>query len=98
MRATEKPFLIAIEGPAGVGKTALQNFLCQALPFKGINAAALPEFSDSPLGTLLKQSAQYGQAKPPWTVELGGVLAFLADKVTSTERIIGLPTRVWVSD
>src|SRR5947207_1104289 len=98
MNAEEKPILIALEGPAGAGKTALQHFLCQELASRGINAAALPEFSDSSLGQLLKRHAGYGESKPSWTVGLGGLLAFLADKVSLIEGIRGLPKKIWISD
>lgn len=98
MKASEKPFLIALEGPAGVGKTALQHFICEELVSRGINAAALPEFSSSLLGELLERHAAYGEAKPSWSVELGGLLAYVADKVSLVEGIIGLPRDIFISD
>jgi thymidylate kinase len=98
MERNEKPFLIALEGPAGTGKTTLQRFLCQELASRGMNAAAIPEFSCSPVGQLLKQHSEYGRPKPDWIVGVGGLLSFLADKVSSFEATTEARQTIWISD
>src|SRR5712692_1203611 len=72
LSASEKPRLIVIEGPAGVGKTTLTQHLSQRLAARGISTLALREFSDSPLGIALEDSSYYGQARPPWVLGVGG--------------------------
>jgi thymidylate kinase len=93
-----KPYLIVLEGPAGVGKTTLQHFLWQAFIANGIKASLLPEFSDSPLGEALRSNTNYGQPKPSWVLSAGGVLAFLADKLYLLEAAARNPSDVWIAD
>ncbi len=94
-----KPLLIALEGPAGAGKTTLQQHLWQQFLTQGVSAECIPEFSESDFGKNLRDNAQYGQAKPDWTIGIGGTLAFLADKIKLIEATNESPPRtVWISD
>src|SRR5438132_1501937 len=94
---SDKPYLIALEGPAGAGKTTLQRALGQAFTDEGIRIHLVPEFSDSPLGGAIRNCAHFGQAKPSWLLGLSGILAFLSDKVHLLDAARD-PGVVWISD
>lgn len=94
----ERPRLVALEGAAGAGKTTLQRHLAEAFAAKGFKVGVISEFSGSPLGRRLHDVAGFGEPKPAWSLGLGGLLAFLADKLHSLEAVAAAPGRVWVVD
>jgi len=97
-RSSSKPRVIALEGPAGVGKTTLSKQLLKQLTQVGVDAQIVPEFSQSDLGKVLATHAAYGQAKPSWTIGMAGTLAFIADKVHMLEIAAQSTDRVWICD
>lgn len=95
---SNKPRIIALEGAAGVGKTAVQRLLYQALVNKGIPVKIISEFTDSPLGEILKENCQYGSPRPNWLTNTGGTFAFLADKLHALEMASQMPEFIWITD
>ena len=79
--------LVSIEGPAGTGKSTLSLKLSYHLKNKGIQTGHLPEFSATPLGKALAIHSEYGTETPPWCLGIGGLLAFIADKVQQLESM-----------
>ncbi len=93
-----KPRLLALEGPAGVGKTTLQYLLWRRLVRTGINAKRIPEFSKSRLGKDLRADAAYGKAPSGWITGMGGTFALLADKTKMLETASSQANTVWICD
>lgn len=93
-----KTRLIILEGPAGVGKTTLQEYLYKNLTLKGLPVSLLPEFTNHASGKLIKKNSKYGQQKPEWLIGMGGMLAFLSDKITALEEAVRNPDRIWICD
>ena len=92
------PRLIILEGPAGVGKTTLSLYLKEGLIRKGIDAKTIPEFSNSPLGSLIEQNSLYGSSVPYWLTGVGGSMAFLADIMASIDLEKSDSNHVWIAD
>lgn len=98
-RVTEIARFIALEGPAGVGKTAIANALALALRDQGFSVALCAEFSDSPLGQALRIAADRCLGKQPmWMLGIGGVMAFLSDHLHHVESCAAQETQITVLD
>ena len=74
------PRLIAIEGPAGAGKSTLTSALVDRLRILGRTAAAVDEFSSSPVGGLLKRVSCFGGDRHRAFKGIQGALVYFADK------------------
>lgn len=94
----KKPILIIIEGPAGVGKTTMQDFLHNSLSLKSIAVNTLPEFSNNRLGKLIEEHSCYGYDKPNWLIGINGLLLFLADKINVLEIAQMDREKIWLCD
>ncbi len=93
------PRLLALEGPAGVGKTTVSRQLAEEFAQRGVVVGYVPEFSDSPLGVALAASAAYGlPTREPWIGDLPGLTAFVADKAYAISRAITRGVELCVAD
>jgi len=92
------PTLIILEGPTGVGKTTIQDFLQNALKSKKIHVDILPEFSKNKLGQLIEKNSHYGQEKPEWLMGISGLMLFLADKINRIETARMDAGKIWICD
>lgn len=90
--------LIILEGPAGVGKTTLQRFLYKKIKTKGLNVGILPEFSQDKFGRLIENNCQFGQKKPEWLTEVGGLWIFLSHKINQLEIVLSKRNKIWILD
>jgi len=96
----DRPRLLALEGPAGVGKTELAVAMESILSQSGKRVTLVSEFSQTPLGLALHPAAAYGQSEPrqQWIQGLGGSLAFLSDQVAQFEAVCPSDTDWIIAD
>lgn len=94
----KKPNLIILEGPASVGKTALQKFLQNTLESKTMHVEILPEFSNNAIGRLLESNCKYGQPQPDWLQGISGLMLFIKDKINEINKAINNPNITWICD
>lgn len=94
----KKPILIILEGPAGAGKTTIQEFLLQSLKSQKKIIDVLPEFSKNKLGQLIKNNCQYGQEKPKWLTGISGLMLFLVDKINKIDKATIDGNKIWICD
>jgi thymidylate kinase len=92
------PNLIILEGPTGVGKTTIQDFLQKTLKSKKIHVDILPEFSKNKFGKLIERNSHYGQEKPDWLMGISGLMLFLADKINRIEMARMDTGKIWICD
>lgn len=93
-----KSRLIVLEGPSGTGKSTLQKHLAENLESRGYRVGLLPEFSESPLGTMLQQASQVDKLLPNFLQNLSGALTYLADKTFLLEKALREPNKIWIMD
>jgi thymidylate kinase len=98
LERSDRARLIAFEGPAGSGKTALQKTIYQLLLADGVKVGMIHEFSESPIGKLLQRNSCYGFPKPSWLRGLAESSTMLADKIFSLESAASQPDTIWISD
>lgn len=85
----ERNKLIILEGASGSGKTSIQLALHRSLSDKGYKVKSINEFSDSPLGVLLKNAhGLHKHGYPHYLKNLAGALTYLSDKVYGLQTCI----------
>lgn len=86
----KKNRLIVLEGSSGTGKTTIQFHLSHILKTRGYRVETVDEFSQSPLGEMLRTSrALQGSGYPEYLKNFAGAMTYLSDKIYSLECYLG---------
>lgn len=91
------PRLLALEGPSGVGKTTLFNLLALNEELNKRQLGLVGEFSETPYGQALDQNCTNSYDKR-WDLNLGGLIAYIADKTLEFNRVLSTNPEVIIAD
>ena len=96
LMSVRRPRLVALEGPAGVGKTTLTRAIADHLHASGSSVTILPEFQRDTLGDEIARESAFGiEDRPPWLSGLAGRLIYLSSHIQAFESVL-LKSTDWI--